>query len=320
MSSARAAARPVSEMTLDDEIPPVIDDVVRRVPELSAGPVHASALPGGLTNHNFKVVTASGRQAVIRLSSPQGELLAIDRDVEYANSLAAAAAGVAPGVLGYLPDLGALVIDWIEGRTLAAADLDDAATVARVADTCRRLHAGPRFAADFDMVALQRRYLDLVVSEGYRLPPTYLDLMPQITAIGEALRARTLPTVPCHNDLLPANLMDDGEQIWFVDFEYSGNGDPCFELGNMWSETEFPADRLDGIVEAYFGRASRAMVARARLFGLLANYGWTLWASIQTATSAVDFDFWTWGMGKFDRAAAELGGPDMTRLIRDVQQ
>ena len=307
-------------MTHDAAVPAVIDDVVRRVPELSAGPVHVSALPGGLTNHNFKVVAASGRQAVIRLSSPQGALLAIDRDVEHANSLAAAAAGVAPQVLAYLPDLGALVIDWIEGRTLAAADLDDAATIERVGATCRRLHAGPRFAADFDMVALQRRYLELVVAQGYRLPPAYLDLMPQITAIGEALRARPLPTVPCHNDLLPANLMDDGEQIWFVDFEYSGNGDPCFELGNLWSETEFPADRLDGIVAAYFGQATKAMVARARLFGLLANYGWTLWASIQTATSAVDFDFWTWGMGKFDRAVAELGGPDMAGLISDVQQ
>jgi thiamine kinase-like enzyme len=305
---------------MDPDVPPVIDVVLERLPELAGGPVHVSPLPGGLTNHNYRAVAANGRQAVIRLSTQQSALLAIDRDVEHANSLAAATAGVAPAVLGYLPDLGALVIDWLEGRTLTAADLDDPATVVRVAATCRRLHAGPRFAADFDMVSLQRRYLDLVLTQGFRLPPAYLGLMPQITAIGDALSARPLPTVPCHNDLLPANLMDDGEQIWFVDFEYSGNGDPCFELGNMWSETGLPADRLDGIVAAYFGQASKAMVARARLFGLLANYGWTLWASIQTATSAVDFDFWTWGMEKFDRAVAELGGPDVAGLITDVQQ
>lgn len=305
---------------MDPGLPAVLDEVVSRVPGLAGAPVHVAALPGGLTNHNYRAVAADGFQAVIRLSTQQSALLAIDRAVEHANSLAAATAGVAPRVLAYLPDLGALVIDWIDGRTLRAGDLDDDEMVRRVATTCRQLHAGPRFAADFDMVTLQRRYLDLVLSQGYRLPATYLELMPRITEIGHALAARPLPAVPCHNDLLPANLMEDGERIWFVDFEYSGNGDPCFELGNMWSETGFTADWLDGLVAAYFGRTSRGLIARARLFGLLANYGWTLWASIQTATSAVDFDFWAWGMEKFDRAVAELGGPEMAGLISDAQQ
>jgi thiamine kinase-like enzyme len=301
-------------------VPAVVDAVLRAVPGLDGGPFHVCALPGGLTNQNYKVVAANGRQLVVRMSAPQSDLLAIDRDNEYANSLAAAAAGVAPRVLGYLPDLGALVINWIDGRTLTDADLDDATTLGRVAATCRRLHAGPRFASDFDMVALQRRYLELVISRGFRLPPTYLDLLPRVTAIGNALAVHPLPTVPCHNDLLAANLMDDGERIWFIDFEYSGNADPCFELGDMWSETGLPPDRLEVLVAAYFGDITRQLLARARLFGLLANYGWTLWASIQAATSAVDFDFWGWGMAKFDRAVAELDGPDIARLIIDAQQ
>jgi thiamine kinase-like enzyme len=321
VSSARATVSlPPGPMTTDPTVPAVMAAVLRAVPGLDGGPFHVSGLPGGLTNSNYEVVAANGRHVVVRLSAPQSDLLAIDRDAEHANSLAAAAAGVAPRVLAYLPDLGALVIDWIDGRTLTTADLDDAATLGRVATTCRQLHAGPRFTSDFDMVTLQRRYLELVISRGFRLPSTYLDLLPRITAVGNALAIHPLPTVPCHNDLLAANLMDDGERIWFIDFEYSGNADPCFELGDLWSETGLPPDRLEVLVAAYFGEASRPLLARARLFGLLANYGWTLWASIQAATSAVDFDFWGWGLEKYDRAAAELAGPDLAGLISDVQQ
>src|SRR4051794_41946316 len=118
----------------------------------------ASPLPGGLTNRNYRVTSTNGREAVVRLSSPQSALLAIDRDAEHANSVAAASTGVSPGVLAYLPDLGALVIEWIEGRTFVSDDLDDSGTLAQVAAACRRLHAGPRFTSEFDMFVLQRRY------------------------------------------------------------------------------------------------------------------------------------------------------------------
>ena len=133
-----------------------------------------------------------------------------------------------------------------------------------------------------------------------------------------ALRASALPSVPCHNDLLAANIMDDGARLWFIDYEYAGNNDPCFELGNIWSEAGLDADRLDHLVTSYFGAPSPVQVARARLFGLLAQYGWTLWASIQASVSDVDFDFWDWGLDKYARARAELAGPALDDLIATV--
>jgi thiamine kinase-like enzyme len=297
----------------------LLDDVVAQVPGMD-GAFTAGLLPGGLTNRNYHVTSAHGRQLVVRLSSPQSAMLAIDRGAEHANSTAAASVGVAPGVVAYLPDLGALVIEWIDGRTFEAADLDDSATLVRVAETCRRLHAGPRFAGDFDMFVVQRRYLDLVRSRGFRLPSSYLDYTPVVTTIRGAMAMQDAGTVPCHNDLLPANIMADDDQLWFVDFEYSGNGDPCFELGNLCSEALLGPDRLEELVAAYYGVASPGKVARARLFALMSNYGWTLWASIQAATSELEFDFWAWGLEKYERAVAELRGPDLARLITEVQQ
>lgn len=131
--------------------------------------------------------------------------------------------------------------------------------------------------------------------------------------------ARREPTVPCHNDLLAANLIEDGAQIWIIDYEYSGNNDACFELGNIWSEAGLSLDHLAELVGQYYGRILRNKLARARLFGLMSKYGWTLWASIQHSVSTMDFDFWSWGMEKYDRAISEFASPDFERLLQHVQ-
>src|SRR5205823_2264386 len=104
------------------------------------------------------------------------------------------------------------------------------------------------------------------------------------------------------------------------DYEYSGNNDPCFELGNIWSEANLPVDALADLLQAYYGTVSKARLARARLLALMSKYGWTLWASIQDAVSDADFDFWSWGMEKYERAVVEFDGPVFARLIEDVQQ
>ena len=134
-----------------------------------------------------------------------------------------------------------------------------------------------------------------------------------------ARRSARGSTVPCHNDLLAENLLLDdgagGERVRIIDYEYAGNNDPCFELGNIWSEATLPAPLLDVLVTAYFGRPRPVQVARARLFGLVSKYGWTLWASIQDGSSPLDFDFWSWGMEKYDRAVAEFDGPELAGLL-----
>jgi thiamine kinase-like enzyme len=129
-----------------------------------------------------------------------------------------------------------------------------------------------------------------------------------------AMGAHPEPTVPCNNDLLAENFIDDGERLWLIDYEYSGNNEPSFELGNIWSESNLSVEQLSALVEAYYGEPLRNKVARARLWGLMSKYGWTLWASIQDAVADIDFDYWQWGMEKYDRAVAEFTGRDFDSL------
>jgi thiamine kinase-like enzyme len=142
-----------------------------------------------------------------------------------------------------------------------------------------------------------------------------------VRAAQSALAATATTTVPCHNDLLPANLIDDGDRIWLIDYELSGNNDACFELGNIGAEAQLPSDALSDLVTAYYGKPRRSKIARARLLGgLVGMYGWALWGAIQHAVSPIDFDFWSWAMERFDGAAAGFTARDFTSLLEEVQR
>lgn len=290
------------------------DDVLDRVPFLRGQPREVTELAGGLTNVNLKV-TYGDRTCVVRVAQAGTDLLAIDRDAEHRNSVAAAEAGVGAPVLDYLPDPGLLVVGYIDGVTFTDDDLRHGGHLARVAAACRQLHGGGRFVNEFNMFDIQRGYLDIVRSRGFRLPDRYLEFQPQVEEIEKAFGVRPEPSVPCNNDLLAGNFIDDGTTLWLIDYEYSGNNDACFELGNIWSEANLTLDQLDELMHAYDGRLLRHRVARARLWGLVAKYGWTLWGSIQASVSRIDYDFWAWSMEKYDRAVAEFDGPEFDRLL-----
>ena len=270
---------------------------------------------GGLTNVNVRVHLPDG-DAIARIATQDSALLAIDRDAEHLNSVAAAESGAAPAVLGYEPVAGVLVVRWVVGRTYSPADV--AANLPRIAAACRLLHAGPRFSERLRHVRRPARLPGRRAPQGLPAAGAVPGLHAGVRRHAPALAVRAAGTVPCNNDLLAENFVDDGQRVWIIDYEYGGNNDPCFELGNIWSESTLPVEALDDLVAAYYGRASAALVARARLLGLASKYGWTLWASIQDGASTLDFDFWSWGTEKYERAVAEFDGPDFARLLEEA--
>ena len=280
-------------------------------------------LPGGLTNTNLHVTGDDGLDVVVRWSQGDATLLGIDRDAEAFNTAAAAEAGVGAEVLEYRPDLSMLVISFLPGRSLENADFADPGVLARAAAATRELHAGPRFQGDFDMFARRAAYLSTVQERGYGLPPGYLDHADAWEDVRRALAVRARPTVPCNNDLLAANFIDDARsdgqsRCRLIDYEYSGNNDVCFELGNTATECDLTPDQVAAYTEAYFGSPTRADLARVRLQMLVSEYGWSLWGFIQAAASPIDYDFEGWGMERYEKSVATFRGPDLERLLQDV--
>lgn len=269
-------------------------------------------LSGGLTNQNLAIDTPSGK-VVARISTNETSMLAIDREAEYQNSKLAAEVGIGAEVLGYLPGEGLLVISFINGKTFTAEDV--AQNLARIAKSCRKLHSAKKFVSEFNMLDIQPRYLRTVQENGYRIPSRYENYSTHVAQIRSALSVLDEGTVPCNNDLLPANFIDDGNQVWLIDYEYSGNNDPCFELGNICSEAGLGLDALEFLVSEYYGEKRPEKFARAWLLSLMAKYGWTMWASIQNSISELDFDFWEWGMEKYDRAEADFNSPLFKEML-----
>jgi thiamine kinase-like enzyme len=295
-----------------------LDDVLALVPELQ-GEREVEPLAGGLTNTNYRVTTPDGCY-VVRISGKDTGLLAIDRANEIHNTIAAAETGVGAPVVAALPEHDALVLEFLEGEVMDAEKLRRGDRLEAIASACRRLHGGRRFLQDFDMFAIQRGYVQVVQERGFRLPDRYLEFEPRVHELEHAMRMRSEATVPCNNDLLAENFIEVGGAMRLIDYEYSGNNEPSFELGNVWSESNLSLAQLDELVAHYYGRPLRNKVARARLWGLMSKYGWTLWGSIQDGISDLDFDFWGWAMEKYDRAVLEFEGPEFEQLLADVKR
>jgi thiamine kinase-like enzyme len=295
-----------------------LEDVFDAVPELH-GPTEVEPLTGGLTNTNWKVTSPSGCY-VVRISGKDTSLLAIDRENEAHNSRAAAETGVGAPFVAAVPEHDALVFEFLDGEVMSPEKLRDGDHVGALATACRRLHGGRRFLHDFDMFEIQPRYLEIVRERGFRLPGRYEEFEPQVRAIEAAMRVQPEPTVPCNNDLLAENLIRVGDEMRLIDYEYSGNNEPSFELGDVWSESNLSLEQLKQLVAEYYGRPLRNKVARARLWGLMSKYGWTLWGSIQLGISDIEFDFWSWAMEKYERAVEEFDGPRFEQLLEDVQR
>jgi thiamine kinase-like enzyme len=260
-------------------------------------------LSGGLTNRNFLIETPADKY-VARVSSNSSDFLSIDRGSEFINTTIAGKGGVGAEVLDYIPGEGLLLISYISGKTYGAADVG--ANLPRIATSLRALHSLEPFDHEFNMFNTQSNYLKIVKEQGFRVPGGYVDFEPMVAQIKKAFEVLFEGLVPCNNDLLPGNFIDDGKKIWLIDYEYSGNNDACFEIGNVWAEAFLPIEALEELVTAYFGSNRPDKVARAWLWALMAKYGWTLWASIQDSVSEIEFDFWEWGMSKYDLARSEF--------------
>lgn len=299
-------------------MPITIEQVVDHIADWKGKNVAIHPLSGGLTNTNYRVEVDGGTSFVVRIPGASTELLAVDRKNEYHNTRAAAEAGVGAKVAHYLPDENVMVLEFIHGQTMSIAALQAPGMPTRIAQSLKMLHAGPRFLTDFNMFRLTEFYLKVVDDHAVRIPDRFRDRMLAVRRIEDALARHPLPTVPCNNDLLAENYIDDGKLLRLIDFEYSGNNDPCFELGNTCQEQQYDEPRIVEMCAAYFGSPQADKLARMKLNTIMSDVGWTLWAAIQAKISTIDYDFWGWAVERWARAEAKIDSAEFERWLEMV--
>ena len=192
---------------------PVIEEIVSKIEDWRGKQISISTFSGGLTNTNYKVEV--DRKALF-LFVCRAKAQSFSQLIGITNTStlrAAAEAGVGPKVLYYLTEYQAMVLEFIDGTTMTKEALNAQGMPTRMAQAIKKLHAGPRFLTDFNMFRLTEYYLKICRDRAIPMPEGYLDRMPAVTQIEKAMSVQPLPTVPCNNDLLAENYMDDGKVI-----------------------------------------------------------------------------------------------------------
>jgi len=269
-------------------------------------------LGGGITNHNLKVAVGD-EVFVLRVAGKDTNLLGIDRTVELEATKAAAALGVGPEVVEFVEPEGWLVTRFVEGTTPLVEDMRDPAMLTRVAAALRAYHESPPIPGSFDSFRVVEIYRETALARGGSVPSAY-EWAHELASRIERIRAGTAPA-PCHNDLLNANFLDDGDRLCIVDWEYAGMGDPFFDLANFSINHELDEGGRGALLEAYFGEV-RADDARAlELMRFMSDFREAMWGVVQTAVSELEFDFAVYATEHFDRLERTAAEPSFRAAL-----
>jgi thiamine kinase-like enzyme len=257
--------------------------------------VELEPLGGGITNHNFRVVV-DGEAFVLRIVGRDTEQLGIDRGVELEASRTAAALGIGPEVAAFIE--GCLVTRFLEGETGRPGTAEAGALL-------RRLHDGPPIPGQFDSF----RVVEAYAATAGEAPPEY----GRAKAVADRIETRRAGVVPrpCHNDLLPANFVHDGERLRLVDWEYAGMGDPYFDLANFAVNNELDPDGESELLAAYGGGDADALV----LMRFMSDLREAMWGVVQRAISQLDFDFAGYAAQHFERLERTAAEPRFRRAL-----
>jgi len=269
-------------------------------------------LGGGITNHNVKVTLPDG-PVVLRVAGRDTDLLGIDRHAELAATRAAAAVGVGPEVVDFVEPEGWLVTRFVEGSIPPPETLRDPQQLRRVARALRAVHGGPAIPGRFDALHVVEAYRDTALARGAVLPDAFAEAHRAARAIA-ARRAGQQPR-PCHNDLLNANFIDDGERLTIVDWEYAGMGDPFFDLANFSVNHELDPDARAVLLAAYAGDAHAEGLAALDLMRFMSDFREAMWGVVQGVVSELDFDFAAYAAEHFERMARTAAEPGFRQAL-----
>ncbi len=273
------------------DIATAVDEQIRHLPCWQGG-IRIESLDGGITNHNFKVSDDDGAEYVVRLGSDI-PVHHISRVREVAAGQAAFGAGISPEIV-HVSD-GILVMRFVNGRTLTPEDVASRAVLERLLPVLKTCHSVVpehlRGAAPFFWVFHVVR--DYAASlEG--TSSTHLARLPELLQASEQLQVASAPfdIVFGHNDLLAANLIDEGDRLWLIDWEYAGFNSPLFDLGGIASNNGLTEVDERWLLDAYFEVAVTDDVWRRyqamKCASLLRE---TLWSMVSEIHSTIDFDY-----------------------------
>jgi thiamine kinase-like enzyme len=276
----------------NDPAPDVVVALVRSVPEWSGAAPVVSVLHGGITNRNYRV-DVGDRSYVIRIPGESTELLGIDRGGEIEAARRAASLGIGPPVFGELPTVGTVITGFVAGSAADGAALMEGDRLERLVGAVAALHGSGPIACEFPIFRIIERHAADATAHGVAVPSDHEQLAAAMRRIESVFDLDAASPVLCHNDLLPANVLFDGEHGWLIDYEYAGMNEAMFDLANLSVNAGLGPTADDRVLERYLGEPpTDATRWRLGLMKVVSEMREGMWALVQQGVSNLEgFDF-----------------------------
>jgi thiamine kinase-like enzyme len=287
---------------LDPSLPAALQQALRSIPVLEGKRLVITPLEGGITNRNFRL-DAGGESFVLRVAGQGTEQLGIDRRHESLCAQVAAACGAGCAVVASLPEHGAMVSRYAMGSPLAAGDTENTAVLARAVRTLLLFHGAQAVPGRFCPHATIDRYLEIARQHNVPVSSDVGELRDRLADLQSTPEEKLCP---CHNDLLPANLIDDGQRVRIIDWEYAAMGDRFFDLGNLAENGQMSPAAESNLLALYFGATRAHDLGRLRTMRAVSAMREAAWGFAQAGLSSLNFDFLAYARRHFDAAVQRL--------------
>ena len=300
-----------------------VQDLLDRVPGWRGRARVLRTLDGGITNRNL-LIEVGGERFVLRLAGKDTELLEIRRHDEREAANRAASLDIGPEVVAFLEPECYLVSRFIEAEAVTAAELSQPDLLAQAATMLRRFHQGPPLDGDFDVFRVPELHRAAARSRGVVIPGVYQEAATIAARIEGAFARHPEPRVPGHNDLLTANFLRDGtNRLWLLDWEYAGNNDRYFDLGNFAVNNQLEPEAEARLIDAYFGPTHiegdrTRQLARLRLMKVMSDFREAMWAVVQLGISGLDFDYLDYATQHFERLHTNASTDSFGRHLQEA--
>jgi len=277
---------------------------------------------GGMTNI-VHLVETQNINLIVRIPG-KGTEDYINRTTEYKNAKAAWRAGISAEIIWADVNSGVMVSKAINRIETMTANLFSSrkGSPARAGYALAKLHnSGETFDFRFELFNMIDDYLKILSTKDVDLPEGYNDIVKGAEPIKELLETNPIPLAPCHCDPLCENFLDDGKNMWIVDWEYSGMNDPLWDLGDLSVEAGMNEDQENEMLKAYFGKEpTAAQKGRVIIYKAMCDLLWTLWGLIQLADKNPVDDFWAYSIERFERCKVLMQNPIFAEHINAIRE
>ena len=292
-----------------------IDRLIKLIPEWNGKLIKINPINSGITNINFEVIVGE-KSFFLSIPSSSSELLNIDYKNKYYNNKICGKINISPKVTHFIESENLLVTEFIKSKTSSLAIFQSSKEIEQLVNSIKLLHNANPFLKNFNMLS-QISYYQNILKKDY-MPQKLNRYVNNIKSLKNKLYLPNHKLVSCHNDLLAENIINKNNQIFIVDFDYSGNNDPCFELGNLSVEMEYDDEQINKLVRSYYGEINENIISRVNLQGVVSDIGWSLWSYVQVENSNLNFDYNAHAIYRLERAINKMDSKEYELWINNT--